>query len=318
MLYRTVTQLYLALQPSRHCIVFCSDTGELGVFDCSESMRFWSRIGFRFFSKRDLDHYLANCENTYFREVCRIPRILQSLHHGQFLLRHSTFPFEIESISQDPEILQVLTDVTSQPTSIGSFTANLSLIRKEVNKRLDGKKVSIADVKAFHQSQPRIQITRPTRKRFDRVPIYAPRPNNTWGSDTAFLPDLAARNQGLGAFLVFVDAFTKVAYVSPCKKATAEAVVTALTTIFDRENVKPEFLFSDLGGWAPNRRVNCNSRVCVLRVYGMHQNACRFSLDPLTPSPHPPRHRTPFYQFDWIYFNFDACFVFFLHFFFIF
>ncbi len=143
--------------------------------------------------------------------------------------------------------MEALKTVTTDPNNVASFTAKLDIIRREAQKLVPHKTISLKDVEQYRASQPKIQISRQKRQRFPRVPIYASKPNECWGCDTGFLPDLSSMNNGEGCILVFIDVFTRMMHVRTCKKPTAAGVVGALQSIFQETGLKPGTLFSDLG-----------------------------------------------------------------------
>lgn len=146
----------------------------------------------------------------------------------------------------DPDILVAIEEAYFNPTSKSSFTSNLSNVRQEAQK-LTEKQISLQDVKNFYKENPKIQITRSSRRRFPRVPIYAEAPNKVWACDTAYMKELSAKNDNQGFLIVLVDVFSKMVYARPCKNIRAPTVLAILQSIIEEADAKPEVLFSDLG-----------------------------------------------------------------------
>ena len=71
--------------------------------------------------------------------------------------------------------------------------------------------------------------------------------NDVWGADLADFTSYADDNDGYKYALVVIDAFSRYAWAQPLKTKTPAAVWSALQTILDDANSKPERLWVDQG-----------------------------------------------------------------------
>ncbi len=67
---------------SKHCIVFCTNTGTYGVFNCQDPTRFWIRQKVIMLNGTE-NHFETDCSSYYYSELCRIPIVLAVLHKEQ-------------------------------------------------------------------------------------------------------------------------------------------------------------------------------------------------------------------------------------------
>ncbi len=145
----------------------------------------------------------------------------------------------------DPTISQVLQRVCLEPTSKASFTSKIDVIYKAARKLVPS--ITRQDVKEWRKLNAKVQITRQTRSRFPRVPIFAREENQCWAADSAFLPSLAKKNPGNSTIIVVLDVFTRKCYARTCKTASSKAAATIFRDIFDEAKATPKSLFTDLG-----------------------------------------------------------------------
>ncbi len=83
--------------PARHCIVYCLQSGQFGVFDCFDRtkvslqsvcvrqlciaflLQVWSEPGISKLDRSDLQVYEINCDLFTYKELCRIPMVVGAL-----------------------------------------------------------------------------------------------------------------------------------------------------------------------------------------------------------------------------------------------
>lgn len=133
------------------------------------------------------------------------------------------------------------------PANPGSYTSKPQAIRQQAQK-LSTERVTLQDVKQFLNSNARVSITKNTRRRFPRVPIFASCPHKVWACDSAYMKELATKNDGKGYIVLVVDVFSKTLFARLCKDLKAATVVQVLRAVIEEAGVKPEVLYSDLGG----------------------------------------------------------------------
>jgi transposase InsO family protein len=108
-------------------------------------------------------------------------------------------------------------------------------------------KVTRTHVENYLSKQRTYTIHRRAVRKFERLMTEAPGPNTVWQADLGVLQMLASRNRGFAYYLLCIDCFTRMIYIEPLKKKTADSVIEAFRCIFERANSLPWKIISDQG-----------------------------------------------------------------------
>ncbi len=79
-----VISLGTRFHPSRHCLLVCvrEEKQKIAVFDCQDSTKYW--ISQRKLHQLPNTKTLENCDEFHFKELCRVPLVLELINHGNF------------------------------------------------------------------------------------------------------------------------------------------------------------------------------------------------------------------------------------------
>ncbi len=181
--------------PSRHCLIFCVNEQTVALYNCQDSTSYWTRHEvFVWSNVSQLIAEFQDCSHKrYFFDLCRIPLVLSVLDVGQqqngthLLELRTTVIFARVFFQLQPEAEEALEKIYFEPSNAAAFTSNLVQLRDEANKLLPSHlALTTADVKAFRDSTPRIQITSQRKHKFLRVPFFAPTVDHCWASGAVF------------------------------------------------------------------------------------------------------------------------------------
>ena len=139
-------------------------------------------------------------------------------------------------------LTRLYTDVKSGSSAL--FTSTEPLFR-EAKKLMSG--LTRADVEAFLTSQPVYSRHRRAVRRFKRMATIAPGLHTHWQCDLSDMQRLSEENQGYNFFLLCIDALSRQIFVEPVKRKTAECLIQAFRTVFQRCGYTPWKLVSDQG-----------------------------------------------------------------------
>jgi len=125
-----------------------------------------------------------------------------------------------------------------------AYSAKDKLFR-EARKQI--KELKLCDVEKWLRSQPTYTLHRPVRLNFKtrRVVVYGM--DEQWQMDLVDLSNLSRYNSGFKYILVCVDILSKYAWVVPLKTKSASELVTAIQTIFNKDQRQPQLLQTDKG-----------------------------------------------------------------------
>jgi hypothetical protein len=123
------------------------------------------------------------------------------------------------------------------------------------------KKISLAKIKKFLQSQEDYTVLKQVRRKFTKSKVVSPFTDYMWDADTANMTfydkkdeKIAKRfNDGYRYFLVVIDIFSRYLWTKPLKSLKAEETKTALLEIL--EGRKPMKFRTDLGSEFKNSSV---------------------------------------------------------------
>lgn len=91
------------------------------------------------------------------------------------------------------------------------------------------------------------ELHKPVRKNFPRRPVVLKGLHDLYQSDLVDMTTYSKLNKGYKYILTLIDCFTKVAYASPLKNKTANAVTTAMENLLKRCKIKMKHLQTDNG-----------------------------------------------------------------------
>lgn len=146
---------------------------------------------------------------------------------------------------------------------------------KEARKRK--KNITLRDVKDFLQQSRTYTLHKPTRKRFPRRKILAPKPRVIMTCDLGDFSALQKFNRGFKYILFCLDVFSRYLQVAPLTSKSGQSTLSALQSILETEESKgTSRLFTDLGTEFYNRRVKdylSSKRVLLYSNYSRETKA---------------------------------------------
>ena len=159
----------------------------------------------------------------------------------------------------------------SNPAGLGGIRQ----LYREGRKR--NKKITLRDVKDFLQQSRTYTLHKPTRKRFPRRKILAPKPRVIMTCDLGDFSALQKHNKGVKYILFCLDVFSRYLQVAPLTSKSAQSTLNALQTILESEKSKGiTRLFTDLGTEFYNRKVKeylTSKRVLLYSNYSRETKA---------------------------------------------
>eukprot|EP00732_Lithocolla_globosa_P002174 Lithocolla_globosa_v1_NODE_1341_length_2657_cov_21.132104.p1 type:complete len:359 gc:universal NODE_1341_length_2657_cov_21.132104:2315-1239(-) len=94
---------------------------------------------------------------------------------------------------------------------------------------------------------PAQALNKPAPKHFPRRRVHVPGIDYTWGMDLIFLPGEASYNDGLKAFLIVIDFFSKYAWVRPVTDTKSATISKQIRDILKTSGRKPQNVNTDRG-----------------------------------------------------------------------
>jgi hypothetical protein len=110
-----------------------------------------------------------------------------------------------------------------------------------------GKKIKKSKIQEWLQKQRTYTLHRSRRKRFQRNFYCVNNINDLWQADLICWESLAEFNDGYKYILVVIDVFSKYVYTVPLKSKSADSVVNAFETIFEKITRMPMQMSTDKG-----------------------------------------------------------------------
>lgn len=148
------------------------------------------------------------------------------------------------------KILKDIYHDPSNPAGLGS----VQQLYKEAKKR-DGN-ITLRHVKDFLQQSRTYTLHKPTRKRFPRRKIIAPKPRVIMTCDLGDFSNLQRHNRGVKYILFCLDVFSRYLQVTSLTSKSSQSTLKALRNILESEKSKgTSRLFTDLGTEFYNRKV---------------------------------------------------------------
>lgn len=161
----------------------------------------------------------------------------------------------------------------SSPAGLGSMLR----LYKEGKKK--NKDITRLDVQKFLQQSRTYTLHKPTRRRFPRRKILAPKPRVIMTCDLADFTSLHKHNKGVKYILFCLDVFSRYLQVAPLKSKSALSSLSALQAILDSEESKgTSRLFTDLGSEFYNSRVKAYLASKRVRLYSNFSRETKASL----------------------------------------
>lgn len=93
----------------------------------------------------------------------------------------------------------------------------------------------------------------PVRRKFKRPRTISPRINYVWGSDVGFMLPYADQNDDYAYLVVFIDLFSRFAYVEPLKTVRGAEMLETMKEVFAKDS--PRSLYTDSGSEYKNVQV---------------------------------------------------------------
>lgn len=143
-----------------------------------------------------------------------------------------------------------LKDIYFNPKNPASFSG-----LDKVWKIIRGDKVvTRSELKDWLLEQDIYTSFRPVNRKIKRPKTISIERDFIWGSDVAYMQRFEKNNKGFGYFVVFIDLFTRYAWVYPLKTLRGVEMVQTLKKVFAIEKCKT--LFTDSGTEYLNRSVS--------------------------------------------------------------
>ena len=133
------------------------------------------------------------------------------------------------------------------PEKPGSFSGARSLRRyTHANEN---------DVNDFLSKQWAYTLHKPVRQKFKRRRYVTSGMNRQWQADLVEMGHFAKENKNYKYMLTVIDIFSRYAYARPLKNKSGQEVATALGDIFNKNNIKPNYIQTDQGKEFYNKHV---------------------------------------------------------------
>lgn len=163
-------------------------------------------------------------------------------------------------------------DVTS-PAGLGSIDS----LYKEGRKKI--KNLTRRDVETFLQGNRTYTLHKPTRRRFTRASILAPKNRVIVSCDTGNFAALQKHNQGVKYIMFCLDVFSRYLQVATLKNMTRQSSLRALKSILENEKFKGvSRLFTDLGSEFYNQDVKNYLKSKRIKLYSNFSRETKASL----------------------------------------
>ena len=161
----------------------------------------------------------------------------------------------------------------SSPGGLGSINS----LYKEAKKQ--DENVTRDQVKLFLEGMRTYTLHKPTRKRFPRRKIIAPKPKVILSCDLGDFSHLQRYNKGVKYIMVCIDVFSRYLQVHTLKNKSSISSLHALRSIFDTEHSKGySRLFTDHGGEFYNKEVNKYLSSKRIKLYSNFSRETKASL----------------------------------------
>ncbi len=143
----------------------------------------------------------------------------------------ATYERYLKSIYYDPK----------HPASYSGVDKLFKEVRKAGKFVLDRKKI-----RKWLEKQEPYTVHRKVIRKFSRRKVVVPYIDYQWELDTAYMTNYTDDNDGVGYFLLQIDAFSRFIRTFPMKRVKGESVTREMADVFKRNNV-PDKIQTDRG-----------------------------------------------------------------------
>ncbi|KAL3113578.1 hypothetical protein niasHT_017134 [Heterodera trifolii] len=148
------------------------------------------------------------------------------------------------TIIMDLKKLRLLEFLYKDLSSPVAFTSVEPLLKEA---RKSQTKINRTDVQNYLATQRTYTLHRQAKRRYRRLPTFAPGLHTEWQADLAIFDRLAKQNRGYSYLLVCIDTLSRQVFVEPVKTKTSVNMIRAFDRIFKKSKYIPWKVLTDQG-----------------------------------------------------------------------